>query len=240
MKLEKRFSAGLSFLTHYTYAKSLDVSSQVNEEMRDFYNPGLSKGRSLSDIRHRAVFSGTYELPFGRGKRYLSTGVASYVLGNWQTNTIINLQSGFGYDIGVGGDACNCAASSQTADQVGDPYSGAIQTRESGSTPRPLPLRRREGSAPAAGTFLMDPVRRLWIFRFSRIFRSRSACGCKSGVSFSICLTGSISASLETMCRTPATYGVIQSARDARIIQLSDATGVLDPGRLRPGGLQPP
>lgn len=50
VKLEKRFSSGLSFLTHYTLSKSLDVSSQVNETTRDLYSPRLSKGRSLFDI----------------------------------------------------------------------------------------------------------------------------------------------------------------------------------------------
>jgi hypothetical protein len=130
VKLEKRFSAGLSFLTHYTFGKSLDVSSQVNETTRDFYNARLAKGRSLFDIRHRAVFSATYELPVGTGKRHLSKGLASQVLGNWQMNTIVNLQSGFGYDIGISGDVCNCGASAQTADQVGDPGTGFSRSRE--------------------------------------------------------------------------------------------------------------
>src|SRR5262249_27073293 len=130
VKLEKRFSAGFSFLTHYTFGKSLDPSSQVNETSRSFYDARLSKGRSLFDIRQRAVFSATYELPIGTGKPHLTSGIASQVLGNWQINTIVNLQSGFPYYVGVSGDVCNCGASSQTADQVGDPRSGFTQSRE--------------------------------------------------------------------------------------------------------------
>src|SRR5262249_9127927 len=103
---------------------------QVNETTRDFYNARLAKGRSLFDLRQRAVFSATYELPAGTGKRRLSKGVASQVLGNWQMNTIVNLQSGFGYETAVSGDVCNCGASAQTADQVGDPLSGFTRSRE--------------------------------------------------------------------------------------------------------------
>src|SRR5262249_35137981 len=125
----RRLSTGLSVLTHYTFSKSLDPSSQVNETTRSFYDARLSKGRSLFDIRHRAVFSATYELPFGSGKRYLSQGLRSQVLGNWQINTIVNLQSGFAYFVGVSGDVCNCGASSQTATQVGDPRTGFTQSR---------------------------------------------------------------------------------------------------------------
>ena len=221
MKLEKRFSAGLSFLTHYTYAKSLDVSSQVNEEMRDFYNPGLSKGRSLSDLRHRAVFSATYELPFGRGKRALSTGVASYVLGNWQTNTIINLQSGFGYDIGVGGDACNCAASSQTADQVGDPYSGAIQTREQWfntaafATPPP-------GRFGTSGRNILDgPGLATVDFSLFKNFQIKERFRLQVRGEFFNLFNRVNFGFPGNNVSTPATYGVIQSARDARIVQLA-------------------
>jgi TonB dependent receptor len=130
VKLEKRLSSGLSFLAHYTFSKSLDYSSQVNEQTRDMFNPRLSYGRSLFDITDRFVFSSTYELPVGQGKSFLSSpGVANHILGNWQMNTIITLQSGFPFPVSVPGDSCNCGASSQTAQQVGAPWSGFTQSR---------------------------------------------------------------------------------------------------------------
>jgi hypothetical protein len=130
VKLEKRFSKGLSFLTHYSIGKALDYSSQVNETTRNFYNPKTSKGRSLFDIRRRAVISATYELPVGRGKRLLSSArVLGQVLGNWQINTIVNVHSGFPYFVTVSGDTCNCGASAQTANQVGDALHGFEQSR---------------------------------------------------------------------------------------------------------------
>src|SRR5262249_25190702 len=66
----------------------------------------------------------------GRGKHFLSSGgIVSQILGNWQINTIVNLQSGFPYFVTVSGDTCNCGASAQTANQVGDPRSGFEQSR---------------------------------------------------------------------------------------------------------------
>ncbi len=131
IKFEKRFSGGLSFLTHYTFGKALDYSSQVNETTRTPFDPRLSKGRSLFDIRSRMVFSATYELPVGRGRPFLSSGnVVSRILGNWQTNTIISLQSGFPYYVGVSGDLCNCTVRpARRLPKVGNPLSGFTQSR---------------------------------------------------------------------------------------------------------------
>jgi hypothetical protein len=221
VKLEKRFSSGLSFLTHYTLGKALDYSSQVNETTRNFYDPKMSKGRSLFDIRSRAVLSATYELPVGRGKRFLSSGgVVSQVLGNWQINTIVNLHSGFAYFVTVSGDACNCGASGQTANQVGDPRSGFEQSRTKWFNTAAFAI-------PANGTFgnsgrniLSGPwqanvdVSLFKIVRFGENIRLQirpEFFNALNRVNFG--LPGATVAS--------PTYGVITSASDARVIQLA-------------------
>src|ERR1700688_4935478 len=90
----------------------------------------MSYGRSLFDITNRFIFSATYELPFGEGKPYLSSkGAVSRLLGNWQMNTIVTLQSGFPFPVYASGDSCNCGGASQTASQTGDPLSGFTQSR---------------------------------------------------------------------------------------------------------------
>jgi hypothetical protein len=90
----------------------------------------MGKGRSLSDVRDRIVFSATYELPVGPGKRFLgSKRVLGPVLGNWQINKIATFQSGFPYSVTVSGDVCNCGASGQTATQVGNATGGFQQSR---------------------------------------------------------------------------------------------------------------
>jgi Carboxypeptidase regulatory-like domain len=220
VKLEKRLSAGLSFLTHYTFGKSLDPSSQVNETSRSFYDSKLSKGRSLFDIRHRAIFSATYELPVGSGKRYLSNGVASQVLGNWQMNTIVSLQSGFPYYVGVSGDVCNCGASSQTANQVGDPRSGFVQSREQW-------FNNSAFARPATGTFgtsgrnILDgpwhDTVDLSLFKIVQV---------KEGVRLQVRgeffnLLNRVNFGLPDATVGTPTYGIILSAANARVIQFA-------------------
>ena len=123
-KVERRFAKGFSLLASYTFAKSLDGASLIDDNPRDIYNLALDKGRSDFDIRHHAVLSGTLELPFGHGKRYLTSGFFSHVAGGWQANSIVSLRSGFPLSVGVSGDVCNCNASPQLAQQVGNPFVG--------------------------------------------------------------------------------------------------------------------
>jgi len=221
VKLEKRFSGGLSFLTHYTLGTALDYSSQVNETTRNFYDPTTSKGRSLFDIRSRAVLSATYELPVGRGKRFFSSGgVVSQVLGNWQVNTIINLHSGFSYFVTVSGDACNCGASAQTANQVGDPKSDFEQSRTKWFNTAAFAIPPNGTFGNSGRNILSGPwqanldVSLFKIVRFGENIKLQirpEFFNAFNRVNFG--LPGSTVAS--------PTYGVITSAAEARVIQLA-------------------
>jgi len=221
VKLEKRFSGGLSFLTHYTLGKALDYSSQVNETTRDFYHPKLSKGRSLFDIRDRIVFSATYELPVGPGKRYFSSkSVAGQVLGNWQINSIITLQGGFPYFVTVSGDVCNCGASSQTANQVGDPRSGFTQSRLEWFNTAAFTL-------PSSGTFgtsgrniLSGPWQDTVDLSLFKILGIRENIRLQIRGEFFNAINRVNFGLPGSTVGTP-TYGVITSAANARIIQLA-------------------
>lgn len=130
IKAEKRFRSGVSFLGSYTLAKSLDGGSLIDDNPRDIYNKRLLKARSGFDIRHRAILSGSWELPFGSGKRYAGSGVSAFVIGGWQVNGIASFRSGFPFTVTAQGDVCNCNAATQTAQQIADPRSGFLQSRE--------------------------------------------------------------------------------------------------------------
>ncbi|HJZ99862.1 MAG TPA: TonB-dependent receptor, partial [Candidatus Solibacter sp.] len=105
-KLSKRFSGGLEFLAVYTWAKSLDNAiagssgqrgrPSVSTQYQDINNIGSARGLSSFDLANRFVFSGFYELPFGRGKHFGSgaSRAMNTVIGGWQLNTIITLQGG--------------------------------------------------------------------------------------------------------------------------------------------------
>ena len=93
---EKRFSYGLSFLTSYTFSKSIDDASLWNGGVVDVTNFRLERGLSTFDTRHRFVASYTYDLPYGHGRQFgsASSTLMNTVLGGWQTNGIVSLQGG--------------------------------------------------------------------------------------------------------------------------------------------------
>jgi hypothetical protein len=107
LRAERSFSDGLLFQSSFTAAKLID---DVNERFvggTNYINPyNLKQSRSISaaDISQRWVSNFVYELPFGHGKRFLSRGIGSWILGNWQTAGIYTMQTGTPISIGA---ACN-------------------------------------------------------------------------------------------------------------------------------------
>ena len=62
---------------------------------------------SIFDVRHRFVSSILYELPFGAGRRHLTSGIGGALLGGWQISSIISISSGFPRNVTVGTDRSN-------------------------------------------------------------------------------------------------------------------------------------
>ena len=61
-----------------------------------FQSLPLDRALADTDLRNRFVFSGVYELPFGKGKRFANnfSKASDKVIGGWQLNTIVTIQSG--------------------------------------------------------------------------------------------------------------------------------------------------
>src|SRR4029078_4652576 len=108
-KANKRFANGLSFLAAFTWSHAMAESSndQVDENTdADTDETGLIKVRRIwsnadFDVRKRFSFSGTYELPFGRGRRFGKAwnGFAEAFLGGWRLNTIVTVQDGYPFSV---------------------------------------------------------------------------------------------------------------------------------------------
>ena len=96
VRLERRFSHGISFVGGYSFGKSIDTASGLNgtSQAQDNYNLKAERGLSDFDIRHRFVFSSNWELPFGPGRRWMRGGAAARVFGHWDLSNILALQSG--------------------------------------------------------------------------------------------------------------------------------------------------
>jgi hypothetical protein len=96
-KLNRRFSNGLSMITAYAFGKSIDYSA--GSSGLNHLNPLANRGLADWDRRNIFTWSGTYELPFGQGKRWGTTGPAKWFLGGWQLNGFWTWESGLPLDI---------------------------------------------------------------------------------------------------------------------------------------------
>jgi hypothetical protein len=97
VKLEKRFSRGLTLQSSYVFSKLLTDADGYNPDngTLDHYNRRLEKSIGEFDLTHNAKFTYIYELPFGRGKRWLTGGPASWILGNWRISGVQIYSSGY-------------------------------------------------------------------------------------------------------------------------------------------------
>jgi outer membrane receptor protein involved in Fe transport len=102
---EKRYSNGLQFLVTYTWSKSIDDSSQADDNvtwlgsfssLQDPNKPQLERSLSTFDIPHVIQFSYSYDLPFGRGRALLGNmpRVLDMIVGGWTTNGIWRIADG--------------------------------------------------------------------------------------------------------------------------------------------------
>jgi hypothetical protein len=102
LKAERRIdSTGVGFRVSYTFAKALDnyfgdtsFFGQRSGVALDNYDINREYGLSVNDVRHRFILMPMWDLPFGRGKRWATTGVADKVLGGWNLTPVVTLQSG--------------------------------------------------------------------------------------------------------------------------------------------------
>jgi hypothetical protein len=117
-KFERRFAGGFQYLISYTWSKSIDTassgwfsvenSSSSRSDYQDYYHPNASRSVSSYDIPQFLSISGIWELPFGRGRRYLTKGgPINWIIGNWQANGVVQLRSGAPYNLAVIGDVAN-------------------------------------------------------------------------------------------------------------------------------------
>jgi outer membrane receptor protein involved in Fe transport len=90
-KAERRFTKGVSVLSHYTWSRSFNYTNT-------YYNIDATQAYGPNDQTRTHVFllAGVFELPFGKGKKFLSDApkAVNAVLGGWQMNTVWQLQSG--------------------------------------------------------------------------------------------------------------------------------------------------
>jgi hypothetical protein len=98
VKVEKRYSAGLTGTVAYTYSKYMSDGGNINgggngppQNARCF---ACEWGPMPEDHRHILVVNHVYELPFGPRRRYLTSGWLSQIAGNWNVSGIWTVATG--------------------------------------------------------------------------------------------------------------------------------------------------
>jgi hypothetical protein len=106
---EHRFSRGLYLMASYTFAKLISNTDGEDANRGDGagqnqYNRALDKAVGIQDTPHNAALMYVYELPFGRGKRWMSQlpPVINGFLGNWRISGVHRYVSGTAMGIGSG------------------------------------------------------------------------------------------------------------------------------------------
>ena len=101
LKVTQRFHNGVQFLGSYTYGKALDYGGSAASGGGAVGNPqtvtNLNAGHGPSgfDVRHRAVISGVWELPWGPGRKWMQdSGMLGAVVGGWQLAGIGTMTTG--------------------------------------------------------------------------------------------------------------------------------------------------
>ncbi|MBI3427400.1 MAG: TonB-dependent receptor [Acidobacteria bacterium] len=97
VKAERRFSNGLLFQWNYTFSKLFTDSDSyfTGTAAQDQYNRRAEKSIGQFDQTHSLKLNTIYELPFGKGRRWLHDGVVGQVVGGWRVGVIQLYSSGF-------------------------------------------------------------------------------------------------------------------------------------------------
>jgi outer membrane receptor protein involved in Fe transport len=116
-KFEHRLPS-LNILAHYTLS-----SIKNNEDNYFIHNRELGRGPASYDRTHVFFFTEVWDLPIGRGKKYL-TGTSNgwdYAVGGWQVNSTTTWQSGLSFTPTVSGANCSVNSGPCRPDLIGDP-----------------------------------------------------------------------------------------------------------------------
>ncbi|HEV2326676.1 MAG TPA: TonB-dependent receptor [Terracidiphilus sp.] len=126
--LQKHYSNGLSFLADYTWGHALDDTQTPLNGGGGLYRmplllPMIFEYTSSDwDVRQRVSFNGQYDLPFGRGRKFVNRGgFVNEAVGGWSTDLVFTTQTGLPFSVGPNNSGAN-GTNNRHAYVVGDPY----------------------------------------------------------------------------------------------------------------------
>ncbi len=111
VEARRNYANGLTFNTSYTFAKAMSSADTAlgaySGQIGMTAYPGdqsVDYSEAMYSIRHRVTLNATYDLPFGRGRRWLNQGnrILDGVLGGWSLSTLGSFQSGIPFSVAAG------------------------------------------------------------------------------------------------------------------------------------------
>ena len=123
--LGRRLTNGLDMQLAYTYSKDMQggataalPSGGAGIEIPQYYYRNTSL--TPVDRTHNFIVRSTYQLPFGKNKQFVTSGVGAVVLGGWSINGVFYHLSGLPFYVSSANSSCNCpnAISTQLANRV--------------------------------------------------------------------------------------------------------------------------
>ena len=94
VKFDRHFSNGFATTTAYTFGKGMGFQTGDDGGLTFYINQRRDYARNDFDRTHTFVQSVVYDLPFGKGKRLVSSGVGAAILGGWRVSSFMTIMSG--------------------------------------------------------------------------------------------------------------------------------------------------
>jgi hypothetical protein len=118
LQLNRRFANSLGVTTSFTWGKGLGY--QTGDDANLYFWIDQRHNYAPNDYDHRLNFEESliYSLPFGPGRQWLNTGIASSVLGGWQLSAIVSLYSGLPFNVTANAGTINTPGQGQNANLV--------------------------------------------------------------------------------------------------------------------------
>ena len=119
-QLTRRFSNGAVFGMVYTFSHAINYAdNDANPRIQYYPSAASNRGPAGYDRTHNFQLYTVYDLPFGKGQRFVQEGPLSWIIGGWQVNGVFQSQSGTPFAIIQGtGNNLNAGGSAQVPDQI--------------------------------------------------------------------------------------------------------------------------